>query len=71
MIADDAFRYKIIRLSTVSQFGEDFCAPKQMDGGLNTGFIQTEEVEDVRGTRREKNELVNNGFVFAGKFGLS
>ena len=47
-----------MHLPTVSPNGVNFCAPKQMDGGLNTGFIQTGEGENVFGTGREKNELL-------------
>ena len=52
-----------MHLPTVSPNGVNFCAPKQMDGGLNTGFIQTDEVEDVCGTGRQKNELLKNKLV--------
>ena len=52
-----------MHLQTVSAPVEKFCAPEQMDGGLNTGFIQTDEVEDVCGTGRQKNELLKNKLV--------
>ena len=34
-------------LSTVSQSGEGLCAPKHMDGGLDTEYTQADEEEDV------------------------
>ena len=49
-----------MHLSSVSPPGGDFCAPKQMDGGLNIRYVQLDEGEDVCGTRREKNELLKN-----------
>ena len=45
---------------TVSPSGDDFCTPRQFDRGLNTGFIQTLEGENVCGILQEKNELLKN-----------
>ena len=41
-----------------------------MNGGLNTGLIQTNAVHELPGAGLENNELVKNEFLFAEEFGL-
>ena len=39
---------------------DEVCAPMQLEGGMNTGIIQTEEAEKVCRIGVEKNELLKN-----------
>ena len=41
-----------------------------MNGGLNTGLIETDAGHDVRGTGRDKSKQVKNKINFAEEFGL-
>ena len=58
MIVVDALYTKSRIFQQFHSLEKTFCAPTQLDGGLNSGFIRTDDGKDVCGRGQEKNEVL-------------